>query len=519
MKKIIISTIAVSALLFTVTSCKTDFDTDVKDMQPSKGNADFSRYVALGNSLTSGYRDGALYIDGQNESYPSMIAQQMKLVGGGEFKQPLMGDNNGGLLLPVAPGITAQIQDTKLYIKGFVDGAPDITQVNDNKATNLVTNYVKGPFNNMGVPGAKVAHLLAPKYGDVMGIATKTANPYFVRFASSPTASVIDDFVSQNPTFFSLWIGNNDALLYALAGADSSVETLTPPAQFKTYYDLLISKIDATKAKGVIANIPSVTSIPSLTTIPTNPLTSAVLGKGNVAVGEATIDDLNKNLYGPLNQILTALGAGDRIKPLSKSAANPLLIKDESITNLGAQITAAAAGSGNPTLVMLSAYLGATYGQARQAKAGDLIPLTTKAAIGSTETTLPAGIPASLGARGISYPFADRYVLIPSEIKEINDAIDAYNVTIKAAAVAKGYAFVDANAKLKKLADDSGISWDGVKYTAKFVSGGAFSLDGVHLTGRGYGVIANEFISAINATYGSSLPLVNPNKYSGVTLP
>lgn len=518
MKKIIISTIAVSALLFTVTSCKTDFDTDVKDIQVSKGSADFSKYVALGNSLTSGYRDGALYIDGQNESYPSMIAQQMKLVGGGEFKQPLMGDNNGGLLLPLGGSATLQIQDTKLYIKAFVDGTPDIGPINDNKATNLVSNILKGPFNNMGVPGAKVAHLLAPKYGDIAGIATKTANPYFVRFASSPNASVIDDFVSQNPTFFSLWIGNNDALLYALAGADSSIETLTPPAQFKTYYDLLISKIEATKAKGVIANIPSVTSIPSLTTIPTNPLTASVLGKGNVAVGEATIDDLNKNVYGPLSQILTALGAGDRIKPLSKTAANPLLIKDESIANLGAQITAAAAGSGNPTLVMLSAYLGATYGQARQAKSGDLIPLTTKAAIGTIET-LPAGIPASLGARGVAYPFADKYALIPSEIKEINDAIDAYNVTIKAAATAKGYAFVDANAKLNKLAGDSGISWDGVKYTAKFVSGGAFSLDGVHLTGRGYAVIANEFITAINATYNSSLPQVNPNNYSGVTLP
>ena len=195
-----------------------------------------------------------------------------------------------------------------------------------------------------------------------------------------------------------------------------------------------------------------------------------------------------------------------------------MLVKDESITNLGAQITAAAAGSGNPTLVALSVYLGATYGQARQAKAGDLIPLTTKAAIGTLET-LPPGIPASLGARGVAYPFADKYVLIPSEITEINTAIDAYNVTIKAAATAKGYAFVDANAKLKELSNTSGIVWDGVKYTAKFVSGGAFSLDGVHLTGRGYGVIANEFIKAINAGYNSSLPQVDPNKYSGVKFP
>ncbi len=260
------------------------------------------------------------------------------------------------------------------------------------------------------------------------------------------------------------------------------------------------------------------TSVPALTTIPTNPLTAAVLGKGNVAAGEAVIDDLNKNLYGPLSQILTAIGAGDRIKPLSKTAANPLLIKDESIPDLKVQITAAAAGSGNPTLIALAAYLGATYGQARQAKSGDLVPLTTKAEIGKLET-LPVGIPASLGAKGVAYPFADRYILVPSEITEINTAIDAYNVAIKAAATSQGYAFVDANAKLKELATNSGIVWDGVRYTAKFVSGGAFSLDGVHLTGRGYGVIANEFIKSINATYSSSLPLVDANKYSGVKFP
>lgn len=514
MKKIIISSIAVSTLFFT-TSCNTDFDTDVKDITVTKGEADFSKYVALGNSLTSGYRDGALYIDGQNESYPSMIAQQMKLVGGGDFKQPLMADNNGGLLLATPLG-TLQIADTKRYISGFTNGSPDIKAANNNVATTVTNTVLAGPFNNMGVPGAKVAHLLAPGYGNVQGVATKTANPYFVRFASSPTTSVIADFKAQNPTFFSLWIGNNDALLYALAGADTSVETLTPPAQFTQYYNALINEISTTKAKGVIANIPSVTSIPSLTTVPTNPLTASVLGNGNVAVGEATIDNLNTNLYGPLSQILTALGASDRIKPLSKTASNPLLIKDESIANLGAQITAAAAGSGNPTLVALSAYLGATYGQARQAKQGDLIPLTSKAEIGKLET-LPPGVPASLGAKGVAYPFADKYVLIPSEITEINTAIDAYNVTIKAAATSKGYAFVDANSKMKDL--NSGISWDGVKYTAKYVTGGAFSLDGIHLTGRGYGIIANEFIKSINTTYKSNLPQVDPNKYSGVKFP
>lgn len=516
MKKIIISTLAVSALLFT-TSCENDFDTDVKDIQVTKGDADFTRYVSLGNSLTSGYRDGALYIDGQNESYPSMIAQQMKLVGGGDFKQPLMADNNGGLILNTLVG-PMQIANTKLYINSFIDGAPDLKFANNNTATTLTNTVLAGPFNNLGVPGAKVAHLLADGYGNVLNVAAKTANPYFVRFASEPTTSVIKDFKKQNPTFFSLWIGNNDALLYALAGADSSAETLTPPAQFTLYYNTLINEIASTNAKGVIANIPSVTSIPALTTIPVNPLTASVLGGGNVTAGNATIDALNAQLYGPLSQILTALGAGDRIKPLSKTEANPLLIKDENIPSLGVQITAAATASGNPTLMALATYLGATYGQARQAKTGDLVPLTTKAEIGKPET-LPPGIPAALGARGVAYPFADKYILTATEATEINTAISAYNVAIQAAATAKGYAFVDANKKMGELGAQSGISFDGVRYTAKFVTGGAFSLDGVHLTGRGYAVIANEFIKSINATYRSNLPQVDPNKYSGIKFP
>ena len=82
-----------------------------------------------------------------------------------------------------------------------------------------------------------------------------------------------------------------------------------------------------------------------------------------------------------------------------------------------------------------------------------------------------------------------------------------------------GYAFVDANAKMIELSQSSGIQFDGVRYTAKFVTGGTFSLDGVHLTGRGYAVIANEFIKAINNKYGSTLPMVNPNGYSGVKFP
>ena len=517
MKKILISSLAVAGLLFIV-SCNTEFDTDVKDVKVTNGTADFTKYVALGNSLTSGYRDGALYLDGQNESYPSMIAQQMKLAGGAaNFNQPLMDDNNGGLLLPTPAG-NVQIFDTKLYISGFSGGVPVLGYANNRVATNVLKNIYtsSNTFQNLGVPGAKSFHLLYNGFGNPSGIAAKTANPYYVRFASSPTATVVGDALAQNPTFFSLWIGNNDTLGYASNGGDVTLDQMTPITDFTAYYSTIINTMVSKGAKGVVANLPYVTSIPFFTTVPYNPLTSRILGKGDVAVGEKTIDDLNAGLYGPLNQILTALGAGDRIKPLSKTSGNPVLMIDETLPDLSAQIKAVA--STIPTLAPLATYLGATYGRARQAKSTDMILLSTQNAIGGT-VTLPPGVPATLGANGVSYPFADKYVLLPSEATEINSTIDSYNAAIKSIASSKGLAFVDANSKMKELSQSSGIQFDGVRYTAKFVTGGTFSLDGVHLTGRGYAVIANEFIKAINNKYGSTLPMVNPNGYSGVKFP
>jgi lysophospholipase L1-like esterase len=61
---------------------------------------------------------------------------------------------------------------------------------------------------------------------------------------------------------------------------------------------------------------------------------------------------------------------------------------------------------------------------------------------------------------------------------------------------------------------NGGIPYEG-GYILKsdFVFGGAFSLDGVHPTARGYAMIANMFSAAINAKYGSNLPPVKLSAY------
>lgn len=497
-------------------ACNNDDNNAPEEVPVTPGSAVLTKYVALGDSFAAGYSDNALFKKGQENSYPNILAQQFVAAGGGAFTQPLMNDNIGGLLLG-----GNVIAGTRLYFDG-----PTQTPVNVvGKPTTEVTAHLTGAFNNLGVPGAKSYHLLAAGYGNVAGVAAGLANPYYARFSSTGTATVLGDAVAQDPTFFSLFIGGNDVLGYATSGGTGKDQTgnpnpatygasdITDPAVFANVYTNLATALTAKGAKGVVANLPYITTLPHFTTVPYNPLTAKVIGKNNEAVGVATIKALNAQLYGPLKQALTAFNAGDRINLLSETGASPLLIKDETLTNLSAQLTAAF----TPTLgAQNAAFYGAVFGQARQAKATDLVVLTTRADIGTAPTAANSGIgiapPAPLNAFGISYPLQDKHVLIPTEIAEIKKATDAYNVTIETVAKEKGLAFVDTRATMSQLAN-GGIRFGNFTMSSSFATGGAFSLDGVHPSARGYGLIANIFIDAINEKYGSTLRHVDLAQY------
>ncbi len=505
MKKLYISTVA-AALLFTV-SCQNDFENSTEDIVITSGEANFSKYVSLGNSLTSGYRDGALYIDGQNESYPSMLAMQMKMAGGGEFKQPMMPNNTGGFV--GIPGFGGK------YNLQVVNGS--LSPVPSAPAAALDIISSAGPYQNMGIPGAKSFHLVAPGYGSAANLQAGAANPYFVRFASSASTTVLADAAAQKPTFFSLWIGANDVLSYASSGgmgvdqkgninpATYGTNDISDPNVVAGAIKQVLEGLKTAGAtKGVISNIPYVSSVPYFTTVPYNPLSPAALG--------ANLATLNTNIYGPLNRVFSAYGEPNRVKLLSSTAANPILIKDVNATNRSAEIKTAL----TPVLGEATATaFGQIYGQARQATAEDFVLLTASSVIASVNPNAPA----SINVNGVSYPLENQYILTKTEAGLVSAATDAYNTAISGLASQYGLALVDAKAKMLELNSMSGIQWDGVRYTSKFVTGGAFSLDGVHPTGRGYAIIANEFIKAINTKYRSNLPMISPNSYTGVTFP
>src|SRR5690606_13948169 len=145
-----------------------------------------------------------------------------------------------------------------------------------------------------------------------------------------------------------------------------------------------------------------------------------------------------------------------------------------------------------------------------QATDQDLIPLTTSTFLGTLVNNDPRHV------KGVSVPLGDQHVLTEGEQELIANATAAYNATIKAQAEANNLAFLDANALLGQL-NDTGIPFDGGMLTATFATGGAFSLDGVHLTPRGYALVANEMIEAINETYHASVPKVNIGNFATIT--
>ncbi|WP_312312612.1 G-D-S-L family lipolytic protein [Empedobacter brevis] len=516
--------IVLVALAATMFSCDQDFDNPVEDIKVTAGEADFQKYIALGNSLTSGYRDNALYRSGQENSYPNMLAGLMKAAGGGEFTTPYMPNDTGGFTdLPGFPG--------KLSLQ-IVNGA--LTPVPSAPGAALDFLADKGKFQNMGVPGAKSYHLVAPGYGNPAGLAVGKANPYFVRFASGPSASVVADAVEQQPTFFSLWIGNNDVLGYATSGgtgvdhnetgslvaADYNSNDISNATVVAGALEQIIATMtnSAKKPKGVIANIPSVTSIPYFTTVPYAPLSPT-----NPSFAPM-IDELN-NTYAGLNQIFDAVGASDRKIVFSKTAASPVVIKDKDLPDLSATIIAVLTpkvGAAQATL------FGMTYGQVRQATAKDLLVLTSSSVIGKVDTNRVAQLmqlgltqeeAGKLSVVGVSYPMADNYVLTEKETAKAEAAVTKYNASIASLATKYNLALVDAYSEMKKLSSSSGIKYYGQTYTTTFVSGGAFSLDGVHLTGTGYAIVANMFADAINRKYQSTLRHVYPGNYPGIAIP
>ncbi len=428
---------AAVAAVALVASCKPTIEIDSEKSDAQQVN--FSKYIAIGNSLTAGFADGGLYLSGQQNSFPNMIAEKMKRFGGGEFITPYFSEaqrNGSGYIRlkalvngqPVTEAVT-----TDLAIRGVnTAGSP------------LYTKFTGTEINNLGVPGMRLDMAFA------QGIGTTAGNPYFERLLpdnAPATTTYFSYSTSKNHTFFSFGLGNNDVLGYATNGAAPTTDptkTLISESLFSTLYNNYITALTANNQKGVVATIPDVTAIPFFTTV-TN---KALLAAASAAAG-TTISAL---------YIQTKTGV--------RAATDKDLF---------------------------------------------VLPFSSAGLLGKPNGS---GIPYGLHPLN---PIDTKYVLDESEAKEVQERVVALNSIIKSIAKSKNLAVADVYEFLNKV--KSGYNYNGIAISNKFISGNAFSLDGVHLTPMGYAIMANIFIDAINAKYGSSLEKVDASQYPAVLIP
>ncbi|MGH7725718.1 MAG: GDSL-type esterase/lipase family protein [Candidatus Eiseniibacteriota bacterium] len=369
------------------------------------GSADFSRYVAIGTSISMGIQNAGLVEDFQVQSFPSQLARQTG-ANGGNFVQPLVADPG---ISNFAPGIGV------LELTGFVPGPvgplPVIQPRPGTPPTAPTTPRPANGYHNLGISGALVADALAKTSGN-------PPSNYF-DIVLQGQGPMITQALNQNPTFITVELGVNDVVGGVLL-ADPSF--IVPPAIFQTLYTQLLDSIAtrAPNAKLALANIPSVTDIPFATTIPID---------FPVPIGNSVVFVRLKDASGDLPD-------------------------------------------------------------------GSLVILTA-------QDSIAAGVGLTPGR-----PLPDDLVITPDERTQIDDAVRAYNVIIAALATARGAALADEFALFENLREN-GLELGGTTYSFDFVSGGLFSLDGVHPSSLGYALLANEFIRAINSKFGATIPDVD----------
>jgi len=199
------------------------------------GSANFTSFVALGDSLTQGFSNGGVFEGVQVNSYPALIARQAGV--GDGFEQPTVS----------APGIPGLLQLQSL-LPLVIAPAPG-----NGAPTNLL---LPRPYNNLAVSGFDTRDILV----------TLTGNP-IIDLTLRGLGPAIGQALALQPTFATVWLGNNDALGAATGGVIND-QTLTPLAQFEMDYRQVVGALAQAGAQVVVANIPNVTAIPFVTTLP-----------------------------------------------------------------------------------------------------------------------------------------------------------------------------------------------------------------------------------------------------------
>lgn len=425
--------------------------------EPDAGAADFSKTIAIGGDYMAGMQDGALSRSGQSLSIPALLCAQFKMVGAPVFNQALMPDDHG-LGVNSKPWESWFITPSRLAYATDCQGVTSLAPVKDSVSLSSASPYLTGVAGNSVQNLAVPGAALSAYFDPAFGTAFSPAgnhNPFYNRIASNPGSSTLYLDAKNQNASFVLAWLGMEDI-YNYASSGGTSGPIPSAAQFSNYLDTILGGLTANGAKGVLATIPDFRSFPYYT----------LVAWDNAELVQSQVDSLN-DVYtsSGLTHIHFVVGR------------NGFIIDDP------------AAPSGF-----------------RQMHAGEYITLSVP--IDSMKCDQYGLLINTIN---------DRYVLDSSEVAAIDAAVASYNLIIAQKAAQYNFALVDMHSYMKTVV--SGIKWNGDDFNATFVSGGFYSLDGYHPNQKGYALIANEFLKAINQKYQSVLPTINCFECNGILFP
>ena len=203
---------------------------DILNPPTSQVDSLFSKYVAIGNSVTAGFQSGGINKAGQAESFAAVLAGQFEV---SEFNIPFM--NMPGCPPPLTNIITGERLGDPVAPPCALREAP-------------IPEYL----HNVAVVGAAVIDALTNLAPD------SDPNALTTFFLGGLTQ--LEAAAKVQPTFVSVALGNNDVLGAAL-NMDASLATSV--ADFTTRYtDVMATLTGMGVQGGVLLGVFNVTSIP-----------------------------------------------------------------------------------------------------------------------------------------------------------------------------------------------------------------------------------------------------------------
>lgn len=479
--------------LFGCSDDNKDDSTPPKELRPGSYNA--ARHVGLGISLTAGFMNGSLYADaqqgGQKHSYDYLLAKAVHGASTDDlFKVPAFGNPGlGGALFDTTVPGNVRLVSNRVELTGISGAGTPITRTNLSPANlnpdGLTT--LNRPYNNLGIPGSLAADILSD---NPFGFGTGRASPFYQfifrnqALGSNGVQQAINLMRAQPdslPKLVTVWTGANEVLGFITSGG---VTPVYPLDAFQAQYDTILARLKAgiPNVKIIVFNIPNVASIPFATFLGPNAravatqrgLTKLWYAKGN------TVDTVVVADIGDVTKFMVLLPGGAGVAAIGDTTTG---VKGVLWRTLLASINNTRALQGLPPI--------------------NLQQLTANFTGGAgVDTTKPIGTREN--------PFPDQFTLDQAEIAQANDAVNRYNAFINSKnSPANGIFVVDIAGLFARVVAQGITSPDGEELRATFLTGGIFTIDGVHPGPKGHAIVANQMIPIIEREFNASIPAIN----------